>query len=116
MKAMTQKQGAGRRRELLAGVQLITRCWGEKTLMGEFHIQAGSAIPDHSHAHEQIGYLISGRLDLTIDGVRHAFSPGDTWCIPGEIPHSAIAVSDVVALEIFAPVREDYRPDAGEIA
>ena len=116
MKAMTQKQGGGSERELLAGVKLVTRCWGEKALMGEFHIQAGSVIPDHSHPNEQIGYLISGRLDLIIDGVRHEFSPGDTWCIPAGIRHSAAAVSDVVALEVFSPVREDYLPEAGQSA
>lgn len=116
MKAMTQREGEGSERDLLAGVQLVTRCWGEKTLMGEFHIQAASVIPGHSHPNEQIGYLISGRLDLTIDGIRHEFSPGDTWCIPGGIRHSAVAVSDVVALEVFTPVREDYLPDAGRSA
>jgi quercetin dioxygenase-like cupin family protein len=113
MKAMTNRKGKGTRRELLAGVTLITRCWGEQTLMGEFHIDAGSELPDHSHPHEQTGYLISGRLDLFIDGVRHAFSPGDTWCIPGDVRHSAVAVTDVVALEVFTPVREDYLPGEG---
>jgi quercetin dioxygenase-like cupin family protein len=78
--------------------------------MGEFHIKAGSELPDHSHPHEQSGYLVSGRLDLTIDGVRHECNPGDTWSIPGEIRHSAVAVTDVVALEVFSPVREDYVP------
>jgi quercetin dioxygenase-like cupin family protein len=116
MKAMTQRQGEGSRRELVAGVKLITRSWGEKTLMGEFHIKAGSAIPEHSHPHEQIGYLLNGRLDLTIDGVRHEFSPGDTWCIPGGMGHSAFAVTDAVALEVFTPLREDYLPEAGVIA
>lgn len=116
MKAMAQRQGEGCQRKLLPGVSLVTRCWGEKTLMGEFHLQAGSALPDHSHPHEQIGYLISGRLDLTIDGIRHEFSPGGTWCIPGGIRHSAFAVSDVVALEVFTPVREDYLPEAGQSA
>ena len=110
MKAMTNRHQEGIARELLAGVKLMTRCWGEKTLMGEFHIQAGSELPDHSHPHEQTGYLISGRLDLIIDGERHAFSPGDTWCIPGDVRHSAVAVSDVVVLEVFTPVREDYLP------
>jgi quercetin dioxygenase-like cupin family protein len=111
---MTNRKGEGIKRELLAGVTLITRCWGERTLMGEFHIEAGSELPDHRHAHEQTGYLLKGRLDLIIAGRRHAFSPGDTWCIPGDVRHSAVAVTDVVALEVFTPVRKDYLPAEGE--
>ncbi len=111
--AMTSLQGEGFQRELLDGVTLNTRCWGEKTLMGEFHIREGRELPDHSHPHEQTGYLVSGRLELTIDGVRHQFSPGDTWCIPGDVRHSAVALTDVVALEVFTPVREDYLPESG---
>jgi quercetin dioxygenase-like cupin family protein len=65
---------------------------------------------------EQIGYLLSGGLDLTIDGVRHEFSPGDTWCIPGSMDHSAFAVTEVMALEVFTPLREEYLPEAGESA
>ena len=110
MKAMTNRQGEGIDRELLKGVKLVTRCWGKKTLMAEFHIEAGSELPDHSHPHEQTGYLIKGRLDLVIDGVRHEFAAGDAWSIPGETRHSAVAVTDVVALEVFTPVREDYLP------
>jgi quercetin dioxygenase-like cupin family protein len=108
---MINRQGEGLTRELLPGVTLITRCWGDKTLMGEFHIKAGSELPDHNHPHEQTGYLVSGRLDLIIDGRRHAFSAGDTWCIPGDVRHSAVAVTDAVVLEVFAPVREDYLPE-----
>ena len=60
--------------------------------------------------HEQTGYLVSGRIDLTIDGVVHAVRPGDSWCIPGDVAHSAVAYADSVALEVFSPVREDYLP------
>ncbi len=113
MEAMINRQRDGLERELLEGVRLVTRCWGAKTLMGEFHIKAGSQLPDHSHPHEETGYLVSGRLDLTIDGTCHEFSPGDTWCIPGDVRHSAVALTDVVALEVFTPVREDYLPEQG---
>jgi quercetin dioxygenase-like cupin family protein len=83
---------------------------GEKTLMAEFRLTQGADLPAHQHPHEQTGYLVSGRIDLTIDGVGHAVRPGDSWCIPGGTTHSAKAHEDSVALEVFAPVREDYLP------
>jgi quercetin dioxygenase-like cupin family protein len=47
-------------------------------------------------------------MDLSIGSETHAVSAGDSWCIPGDVEHSAIAREDSVAIEVFCPVREDY--------
>lgn len=83
---------------------------GEKTLMAEFTMGIGAGIPEHSHPHEQSGYLISGRIELTIGSETHMAEPGDSWCIAANVVHSAIALKDSVAIEVFSPVREDYLP------
>ena len=36
--------------------------------------------------------------------------PGDSWCILGDILHSAEIIEDSIAIEVFSPVREDYFP------
>ena len=95
-------------RPLIDGVQLGTMVHGEKTLMGRFKLAKGSVIPAHDHPHEQTGLLLSGRMVFTIDGVEHEVVPGDSWCIGSGVPHSATAVEDSVAVEVFSPVREDY--------
>jgi quercetin dioxygenase-like cupin family protein len=97
-------------KDVLAGVRMKTLVYGEKTLMTEFRLAQGADLPAHQHPHEQTGYLVSGWIDLTIDGVVHAVRPGDSWCIPGGTTHSAKAREDSAALEVFAPVREDYLP------
>ena len=67
-------------------------------------------VPDHAHPHEQMGLLLSGRLEFTVGGVTRTLEPGDIWRIPGTVPHSARAVGGpAVALDVFHPVREDYR-------
>jgi quercetin dioxygenase-like cupin family protein len=83
---------------------------GEKMLLSEFRLEKGTVLPVHKHPHEQTGYLVSGRMDLTIGAVTHAVSPGDSWCIPGDIEHNAFAHEDSIAIEVFSPVREDYLP------
>jgi len=95
-------------RKLIDGVDLGTLVHGEKTLMARFKLRAGSDIPAHNHPHEQTGLLVSGRIVLTIDGVDHDVTPGDSWCIAADVPHSARAVEDSVAVEVFSPVRKDY--------
>jgi len=87
-----------------------TLAYGEKTLMAEFTMGIGAGIPEHSHPHEQSGYLVSGRLELAIGNEIHTAEPGDSWCIAGNVVHSAVALKDSVAIEVFSPVREDYLP------
>lgn len=94
----------------LEGIQRRTLVHGERTLMTEFHLQRGAVLPRHSHPHEQTGYLISGRIRLTIGDSSFEVDPGDSWCIPGGAEHEAIVLEDASAIEVFCPVREDYLP------
>lgn len=86
-----------------------TLIYGEKTLMAEFRLEKGAKLPAHSHPHEQTGYMVSGCMDLTIGDKTCRIEPGDSWCISGNIEHHAEALEDSVAIEIFSPVREDYK-------
>ena len=78
--------------------------------MTEFRLEQGAVLPKHKHPHEQTGYLVFGRMDLTIGDQTFSVSPGDSWCIPGDMDHSVVAHEDCVAIEVFSPVREDYLP------
>ena len=89
------------------GVRLKTVTHGDKTSMVEFFLDAGSALDEHTHPHEQTGYLISGSLTLTIAGQPNPARPGDSWTIPGDVPHSAEVHEDAHVVEVFYPVRED---------
>lgn len=97
-------------KQVLDKVQMKTLCFGEKTLMVEFRLGQGANLPRHSHPHEQIGYLVSGRLQLCVGDKKFIAEPGDSWCIPGGTEHEAQALGHCVAVEVFAPVREDYLP------
>jgi quercetin dioxygenase-like cupin family protein len=97
-------------RALLDGIQMRTLTYGEKTLMAEFLLQKDSLLPRHSHPYEQTGYLVRGRMRLTIDTEPHEVGPGDSWCIPAGVEHMAQPLEDSVAIEVFSPVREDYLP------
>jgi quercetin dioxygenase-like cupin family protein len=36
-------------------------------------------------------------------------APGATWCIPSNVPHSAVAGPDgATVIDVFAPVRDDW--------
>jgi quercetin dioxygenase-like cupin family protein len=92
-----------------AGIQRKTLVDGGRTQLVEFRLAAGSVVPPHQHPQEQTGYLVSGHLLLTIAGVDHEMRPGDSWTIPGNVEHQARSLGESVAIEIFSPIRRDYR-------
>ena len=107
---MFRKKDTAEPRQLLEGVDLTTLVHGEKTLMGQFKIAKGAAIPAHSHPHEQTGIMVIGKLRFNVDGQVVDMETGDSWCLPGGVEHSAEALEDSVVVEVFSPVREDYLP------
>lgn len=96
-------------KDVAAGIRFKVLVHGENTLMAEFRLVAGSSLAEHSHPHEQTGYLVSGKIILHVEG-REPFeaAAGAAWNIPGGLAHRAEVLEDAVALEIFYPVREDY--------
>jgi quercetin dioxygenase-like cupin family protein len=97
-------------RPVLPGIGLKTLVHGERTLFAEFRLSAGSALPSHTHPQEQTGYLVRGRMRLTIGDESFDARPGDSWCIGSGVTHSAQVLEDSLAIEVFSPVREDYLP------
>jgi len=84
--------------------------FGDKMLLSEFQLEKGRILPRHAHPQEQIGRLIAGKIRLHIAGQAQIMEPGDCWCIPANIEHGADILEDSIAIEVFAPVREDYLP------
>ncbi len=68
----------------------------------------GGAVPTHAHINEQVLNMISGRLQVVLDGVEMVLQGGQTLVIPPNVPHSVEALEDCVAVDVFSPVREDW--------
>jgi quercetin dioxygenase-like cupin family protein len=100
--------GSGSRHEIFPGVVLHAIA-GNKLMLSVVRLEPGSIVQDHSHPHEQMGYLIEGRLEFTIGGLTRVLGPGDMWRIPGGVVHRVKALDQSVAIDIFHPVRDDYR-------
>ena len=95
--------------EMLPGVVRRTLTAGERTMLIEVTLAQGAVVPSHSHPHEQIGYLASGRLLFEVGDERRELSPGDSWLVPSDVPHQVTALEASVAIDVFSPPREDYR-------
>ena len=111
---MFEKHSVSGYQPSLEGIRRKTLVHGDRTLMTEFLLEAGSILPRHTHPHEQTGYLVKGRMRLSVGTEDHDVRPGDSWCVPGGVEHGAEIVEDSVTLEVFSPVREDYLPGDGD--
>ena len=70
---------------------------------------AGKSLPEHAHMNEQVSIMLEGTFELTLDGVTISFGPGEVIVIPSNAKHSGLAITDCRLLDVFYPVREDYR-------
>ena len=71
--------------------------------------EANSELGLHSHPHEQVTNAIQGTFELTVDGVPYVLEPGTAVVISPHAEHSGRAITDCSLIDVFYPVREDYR-------
>lgn len=82
---------------------------GEQIMMNIVDIEPGGVVPEHSHPNEQIGYVISGTLILTLDGETRRLDPGSCYVIPSNMIHAGTTDEHGCSvMDIFAPPRPDY--------
>ena len=107
--AMLTLRDSVRAVEMFPGVVRRTLNAGERTMLCEVELARGSVVPEHTHPHEQIGYLARGRLRFRIGDEVRDIAQGDSWLVPGDVPHEVTALEDSIAIDIFSPPREEYR-------
>lgn len=100
--------------EAVDGAHLTLLAGGTEANIQQFTIDPGAVVPEHSHPHEQVGYLLEGALTFRVDGKSLLVEAGDSYSIPGGEPHSAENNGDAAAvgLDVFSPPRDN--PDWSE--
>jgi quercetin dioxygenase-like cupin family protein len=97
------------RHTIFPGVTIRTAA-AEHMMMSLATLEPHAVVEEHSHPHEQVGMVIEGRAVFIVGGEEKTLGPGDMYRIPGNVKHKVIALAErVQALDIFYPVREDYR-------
>jgi len=96
-------------KELLPGVTAKT-FWQQNMLLSVVTMQPDAVVPTHTHPHEQAGTVIEGEITMTIADETRILKLGDSYIIPGDVPHSATAHNGLArVIDIFSPVRESYQ-------
>ena len=82
---------------------------GERMTMAVVELDPNAASPAHHHDNEQLGFVITGSIVLRIGNQERELGPGDTYTIPSNVHHDAVAGPDgATVVDVFAPVRADW--------
>lgn len=81
----------------------------EKMSVAHWTVAEGSGFPEHAHPHEQVAMVVEGRFEMTVAGETRVLDAGTSAVIPGNVRHSGRALTPCRLIDVFYPVREDYR-------
>ena len=96
-----EKAGEGLKRKILSHDRSL--------MIVEVHFKKGGVGTPHAHDdHEQIGYIIRGRFEVTAGDEKEILGPGDSFYAGKKAVHGVVALEDSVLLDIFTPQREDF--------
>lgn len=105
---MKIEYSSAKKYEAFSGVMRKILANSKAIMLTEHTLEKGAVLPDHSHAHEQLVFLLSGRIKMEIGDQLIELNPRDSLVIPPNVKHNATALEKSVALDIFSPAREDY--------
>lgn len=106
MKIVVKKEDSVKK--VFKGVSLDSLAVGEKSQVTKMNYIIGNYASPHQHPHEQSGYVISGKYELTVGDEKYELNAGDTYSIPGNQVHSFNVIEGGEVVDVFTPPREDY--------
>ena len=91
------------------GAERRVLSYGGGMMLVQFTFDAGITAPVHSHPHEQIGYVVSGGIDLMMEGKETTrLTAGCSYYVAPNVRHGIITRAPTVLIDCFTPIREDF--------
>jgi len=95
--------------DLGGGVVRKVLAYSKNLMTVELRFEKGAVGAPHSHPHEQIGYIISGKLVYQEAGQEDKIlGTGDTYYVAPNVVHGVQILEETKLLDIFTPMREDF--------
>ncbi len=90
------------------GVQRKILSYTDELMCVENHFEKGAVGALHHHPHTQITYVVSGKFEFTIDGVKKIVTAGDSMLKKDSVEHGCVCLEEGILLDIFSPMREEF--------
>jgi quercetin dioxygenase-like cupin family protein len=82
---------------------------GRELTLALVDLEPDAVVAEHRHVNEQLGFVVRGGLRFTIGGETRDLVAGDSYVIPSDVPHDALAGPEgATVVDVFAPPRADW--------
>ena len=82
---------------------------GENIMICRLRFDAFVITPAHRHPHEQMTFVMQGKVKFTLEDEVRIVAPGDILHFPPNHWHGATMLDEeVILIDIFSPIREDF--------
>lgn len=90
------------------GIRRKVLCFDAGVMMVRVMFESGAVGAAHSHPHVQCSMVESGVFDVTISGETRRLGVGDSFLVPSNAVHDAVAVEAGVLIDVFTPMRDEF--------
>ncbi len=81
----------------------------EHMTLAFWEVEEGAEVPMHAHINEQVMKVLEGEFQFTVGKVTQIYGPGELVVIPPETSHGGKALTPCKLMDVFSPVREEYK-------
>jgi quercetin dioxygenase-like cupin family protein len=87
---------------------------GEGLMICRYEVKKGCRFAPHAHPEEQMGFVIEGRIEFYVgdDEKPLLFEAGSFFRFAPNESHGSRVLEDATVLDVFTPVRPEYREEA----
>lgn len=97
--------------ECAPGVKRRILAYTDELMCVENSFEKGAVGTLHHHPHTQITYVVSGRFEFEIGGIKKVVGLGDSMLKKDSVEHGCVCLEEGILLDIFSPMREDFVED-----
>ena len=81
----------------------------EQMSVAHWEINKGSLLEKHSHPHEQLAFILSGKVLFKTAEGDVILETGQGAVFTPEESHEGVILEDSIIVDLFTPVREDFK-------
>jgi len=97
-----------RTEDMFPGVSRQILGYDSDIMMVKVYFSKGSIGSLHSHPHQQVSYVLSGKFEVNIGGKIEILESGDTFIAPSDVEHEVKCLKEGVLIDTFSPMRKDF--------
>jgi len=95
--------------EALEGIYRKTLAYNNDVMLCFFILEKDAVVPLHEHEAHQIGYVLKGKIKFITETREFIAKEGDSYVFNSNEKHGAELLEYTEVIEVFNPIREDYK-------